>query len=702
MSRLSLRMPILAALASAFVIAVTPASAQERLRAMPRYSLFESMSRDLPDSVQRGDPLVNWDPSGKKLYYSRAGKTYTFDLTTRQEIQEPPPKIMASGNTGRTDRRGMPERGRQFTTELSPDGKFKAFEKNRNVYLSNADSSGEQAVTTDGSESSRLKYGVASWVYGEELGVRDAIWWAPDSSKFAYYRFDESRVKDYYLAYNQLGIQDTLNVEPYPKAGADNPIVDLYVYDLATKTSKPLDIHWDAGMGPDVGTYVYHVRWSPDGREVLFNRTNRKQNIMEFCAADPRTGACRVIIREKQNTWTDNAPAQIYLEENRSGPARFLWQSERNGFYNWYLYDLSGKLYNPVTSGNFEASRIVRADPDTGFVYYMAHDGANPYLLQLHRVKFDGTGDVRLTDPKFHHTVTVSPDGKTFTDTEETADIAPVTNLVGIDGKVIQKLADSDLTKFNSLGAKKAERFTFTAADGVTTCYGTLYKPSDFDPSKKYPLVISVYGGPDSGGGNERFGIAPAMVELGFLVADIDGRGTFGRGKAFKDAVYEKLGVIEIDDQAAGAKELTKRPYIDPNRMGIFGTSYGGYASAMAILRHPEVFKVAVACSPVTDWRNYDTIYTERFMGLPSEGENRKGYENGSCMTYAATLKGKLFLYYGTADNNVHPANTIQLVQALQEAGKPFDLMVGPDQGHSQMSFPRILEYFMDNFGLSK
>lgn len=685
------------------VVLCATAFAQERLSQMPRYEQFERMNREIPGSVVRGELQVTWDPSGKLVYYMKGGKDYAFDLTQNKEVEAKPPTISAGSQV---ERRPRPERGRQYSIENSPDGNLKAYERDRNVYVSDDSGKNEVAITKDGSEASRIKYGTASWVYGEELGVRDAMWWSPDSTMLAYYRFDESHVKDYYVAYDQLKIQDTLNAEPYPKAGADNPIVDIYVYNLATKQSKPIDVHFDGGVGPDLGTYVYDVRWSPDGKELLFNRTNRKQNIQEFCAANPKSGDCRVIIRETQKTWTDNSPTLVYLDENRPGPKRFLWQSERNGFNNWYLYDLSGKLYNAVTNDPFEAGSIVKADPASGTVFYMGHDGTDPYMLQLHRVRLDGTADHRLTDPNFNHTVNVSPSGANFVDVEETLDTPPVTTVDGLDGKPIATLATSDLSKFDSLNLKRPERFSFTAADGATTCYGILYKPSDFDPSKKYPLIVTVYGGPDSGpmgfGGHERFSVPPTFTELGFLVANIDGRGTTGRGKAFKDALYGKLGIPEIDDQAAGVKSLASRPYVDANKVGIFGTSYGGYASAMAILRHPEVFKVAVASSPVTDWRNYDTIYTERYMGLPWESENRKGYDNGSCMTYADSLKGKLFLYYGTADNNVHPSNTFQLVQALQTAGKPFDLMVGPDEEHSQMAFPRILEYFIDNLILGK
>lgn len=670
---------------------------------MPGYDRFDRVRREMGDAVIRGDMSVTWDPSGKAFYYTKGGKTYAYDIASRKATESKPPEVRV---TQVTANRGRPERGRQFASETSPDGKMKAFQRKRNVYLANADGTNEIAVTTEGSVEKRIKYGVASWVYGEELDVRDAIWWSPDSTKIAYYRFDESKVKDYYLAMDILDTQDKLDVEAYPKAGADNPIVDLYVYDLATKQSKRMDVRFDGGNGADIGTYVYEVRWSPDGKELLFNRTNRKQNTMEFCAANPSTGECRVIIRETSPTWTDNSPSIVYVNEDRPGPKRFFWRSERSGFYNWYLYDLTGKLYNAVTKNQFEAERIVRQEAAKGVLFYLARDGEDPYLVQLHRARMDGTDDRRLTDPKFSHTVSVSPDGNSFVDTAETLSEPPTTRLIGLDGKVIETLAQSDLTKFNQLGLKRAERFKFTAADGKTTCYGVLYKPTNFDPSKKYPVAISVYGGPDSSGlgygGATRFALAPSYVELGFLSAVIDNRGTTGRGRAFKDAVYGKLGIVEIDDQAAGAKSLAERPYVDASRIGIYGTSYGGYASAMAILRHPEVFRVAIACSPVTDWRNYDTIYTERYMGLPWESENKKGYDAGSAMTYADQLKGNLYLYYGTADNNVHPTNTFQLVQALQDAGKSFELMVGPDQGHSEMGFAKILEYFMDKLVLAR
>jgi dipeptidyl-peptidase-4 len=289
----------------------------------------------------------------------------------------------------------------------------------------------------------------------------------------------------------------------------------------------------------------------------------------------------------------------------------------------------------------------------------------------------------------------VSPDGKYFVDVAQTHDTPPVTRLMDRDGKPVAELAASDTSKIQQLGLKPVELCKFKAADGQTDLYGLLHFPSNFDPAKKYPLLVTVYAGPATNGANENFATPNPLTEYGFLVAALDSRSSSGRGKRALDAVYLKFGVVEIDDQAAGVKSLWSRPYVDKNRVGIFGTSYGGYASAMALLRYPDVFAAASASSPVTDWRNYDTIYTERYMWTPQE--NKSGYDAGSLMTYADKLSGRLMLYYGTADNNVHPSNMMQLVQALQHAGKSFDLQVGPDQGHSGVNQQRMMEFFIEN-----
>jgi dipeptidyl-peptidase-4 len=318
--------------------------------------------------------------------------------------------------------------------------------------------------------------------------------------------------------------------------------------------------------------------------------------------------------------------------------------------------------------------------------------------LQLHRVGLDGKGERRLTDPALHHTVAVAPDGKHFVDVAQTHDRPPVTRLLDASGQEVAELATSDLTRFEQLGLQRVELFTFTAADGATELYGMLHKPSSFDPDRSYPLLVSVYAGPATNGARETFAVPNPLTEYGFLVATLDSRSAAGRGKRFLDAIYQKLGTVEVDDQAAGVRTLAQRPYVDATRVGIFGTSYGGYVSAMAILRHPDVFQAASAASPVTDWRNYDSIYTERYMWLPQE--NGAGYDAGSTISIADRLTGRLMIYYGTADNNVHPSNALQLIEALQGAQKSFDVQVGPDRGHSALNPYRMMEFFIDGLVL--
>ncbi|HQR06397.1 MAG TPA: DPP IV N-terminal domain-containing protein [Gemmatales bacterium] len=699
-------------LAATFVVINQSAVGQDRLKTMPGYEQYQKMSSQIGGSVKRGTVIASWKEGGKAFEYSKDDKRFRVDVESGKEEEvkaseaakkeeTPPAKTGGRRRNGGGDGQpqvGGPARGRQFTSTSSPDGKLKAVYKDRNLFITDDKGGNETPVTTDGSEKLRIKYGTASWVYGEELYQTTAMWWSPDSTKLAYYRFDESKVKDFFLQMGQTKFQGTMNIEPYPKAGTDNPEVDLFVYDVASKKSVRVDARSGKTLEDGVvGYYVYQIAWSPDGKEVLFNRTNRRQNIMEFCAADPATGSTRVIIREEWlPSWTENRPGKRLLKDNN----RFIWTSDRTGFKNFYLYDHSGKLHATLTNHPFEVANIVRVDEEGGFLYYMAHDGDNPYKLQLHRVGLDGKGDVRLTDPAFNHAVDLAPNGKSFIDTYFTHDMPESARLVNDQGKVVAELTKSDMSKFEELGLKKVEFFTYKAGDGVTDLYGMLHFPSNFDPNKKYPLLVSVYAGPETNGARETFTLPSAMTEYGFLVATLDSRSAAGRGKKFLDAIYLKLGVTEIDDQAAGVKSLWSRPYLDKNRVGIYGTSYGGYASILCLLRHPDVFQAACASSPVTDYRHYDTIYTERYLYTPQE--NKKGYDEGSAMTYVKDLKGRLMIYYGTADDNVHPNNAMQLIQALQRAGKSFEVQVGPDLGHTGVNQNRMMEFFIENLVMRK
>ncbi|HWP31876.1 MAG TPA: DPP IV N-terminal domain-containing protein [Fimbriimonadales bacterium] len=682
------------ALLSFVVLFPLVAFSQDKLSNIPEYRNYLRMRGEIANSVRMGRIRVTWEEDGKSFLFQKDGKNYRYVISTNSLERAPDsPSGAPRSRSHKNDLRRWPERGRQYSEVYSPDESLRAFYRDGNVYISKTDGTEEFAVTTEGSVQKRVKFGIASWVYGEELGVREAMWWSPDGKKLAFYRIDERNVPDYFLTKGLTSIQSVLDVEAYPKAGAPNPALDLFVYDSATKRVVKLDVRDGKEFSDDVvGHYVYSVRWSPDGKELLFNRTNRLQNVMEFCASDPSTGKTRVIVREEwKKSWTENSPPIHWLDSKR-----FLWISERTGFRNIYLYEISGKLVRAITQHPFEVVNIERVVEKTNTIYYTCRSGDNPYKIQLHRVGLDGKGDTRLTDPRFHHSVQVAPDGKHIIDIAETHDTPPVTTLRDDKWQLIETLAESDDSKFRSLNLQKVELFTYLAADGKTTLYGMLHKPSNFDPKKKYPLFVHVYAGPESGMVNERFELPDALTELGFLVAVFDSRGTSGRGKAFKDEVYGKLGRVEIDDQAAGVQFLAQRPYIDSTRVGIAGTSYGGYASIMCLLRYPNVFRAACGSSSVTDWRNYDSIYTERYMGLPKD--NKEGYRLGSAMTYASELKGELMIFFGTADDNVHPSNSCQLIRALQNADKSFEVQIAPDWGHVGIRHDRMLEFFVERF----
>jgi dipeptidyl-peptidase-4 len=665
----------------------TPVDAQDRLRSMPGYERYQEVSPQIQGSYVSGALQVTWSDDGSGFEYTRDGRSFLFDLSRGAATD-----AGAAPPVDRASRRG-PARGRQFDSAESPDGTHNAVYRDQNLYVVRADGTGEVAVTTDGSVDRRIKYGTASWVYGEELGQGTAMWWSPDGSKLAYYRFDESPVPDYFLQMDQTQVQSSLDIEAYPKAGVDNPIVDLFVYDVSSGQSTRIAVRDGAPFTNDVvGHYVYRVQWSPDGSEILFNRANRRQNVTEFTACSPETGACRLIVRESwPDSWTQNSPAMQYLEDDH----RFVWTSERTGWRNLYLYDMTGTLLATLTDHEFEVASVVRVDEEEGHVFYMARDGDNHMKLQLHRVGLDGTGDVRLTDPAFNHSVSFAPDGNHFVDIAQTHDQPPVTYLRDRDGREVAELARSDLSRYDELGLQRVEMFTFTAADGVTELHGMLHKPSNFDPTRKYPVLVTVYAGPGSNGAREQFTTPNALTEYGFLMVSMDSRSASGRGKRFLDAIYLKLGIVEVDDQAAGVRSLWDRPYVDKDRVGIFGTSYGGTSSVMGLLRHPDAFQAASASSSVTDWRHYDTIYTERYMWIPQE--NTVGYDAGSAMNHVENLEGRLMLYYGTADNNVHPSNTMELIAALQAAGKSFEVQVGPDRGHTGLNRDRMMEFFIEN-----
>ena len=519
---------------------------QDRLATMPRYERYDNIRSQIFSSVRGGAIQVQWASSGDWFLFLKDGKDTRYTISTHQfsDATQKDEDQVENQKQNPQASRATPQRGRQFEESFTPDGSLRAFYKDRNVWISKPDGSGAFQVTTEGNIGTRTKFGQASWVYGEELDMREAMWWSPDGKKLAYYGFDESKVPDYYVLLDQVDIQDKADIEAYPKAGVPNPVVTLFVYDLASKNTTRIDTALD---DPTVGEYVYDVKWSPDGTELLYNRMNRHQNHLQFVAADPNTGKCRVVVDEHYSkTWTENHPPIQWLSPSPAlaqGVSKpFLWISERNGFRNIYEGDISGQPLRAITHFNFEVQEILAVDQADQEIYFMARDGDNPYKLQLHKIKLDGTGDQRLTDPHLSHSVRLAPDNKHFVDIEQDLTTPPSTVLCDTEGKVLETLAVSDDSRFQALKLKKAERLKFKAADGVTDLYGYVTYPSDFDPTKKYPVLVSVYGGPESGTVSERFVLPNPITEMGFLVAWFDGRGTAGRGRAFEDAGLRQAG----------------------------------------------------------------------------------------------------------------------------------------------------------------
>ena len=634
---------------------------------------------------------IRWNLIAGELWFEKDG-WYVLDLADASVARADgePPASAEKPRASRERRERRPARGRQFTREESPDGAWTAVSEGGNLFLE--PKSGERVqLTKDGG--ANLKYGQASWVYGEELDQSTAMWWSPDSRFIAFYRFDESKVVDFHILSGWTETKTKVLSEAYPKPGEPNPTAEILVHELATGTTVAVDSRGaETGAQEGAEHYLFNVRWTPDGDEFLYSRTPRRQDVLDVLAADPRTGRSRAIVRETQETWQENRPAMRFLEDGR----RFLWETERSGWRHLELRSLDGGEVATLTTGDWPVESVVRVDEERGQVWFTAWSAPVAVRQQLHVVGLDGGGLRRVTSPDFHHSdFEISPDGSFVVATAETISTPRRTVVYRIDGdgvgagdgagdgagNAFASLGEADVRGFGTHELTPGELFTCKAADGATDLYGRIHFPPAFDPARRYPVVVETYGGPSVRLVTDRFSAGNPSTALGFILVAVDNRGTPGRGKAFEGATYLKLGIVDADDQAAAIRHLAAtRPYVDGTRVGITGHSYGGYMSAICVIRHGDVFAAAVAGAPPTDWRQYDTIYTERYMRTPQE--NPEGYDAGSCVKHAARLEGKLLLLHGMLDDNVHPNNTFQLAHALQSANRPFSMMLYPNADH--------------------
>jgi dipeptidyl-peptidase-4 len=675
---------------SALVVGVVLTTAQELaaqtytpIKQIPGGELMQRMQSAMAGIGDGGAVgSIRWNLIAGELCFEKNGwKTMELATGRVQPMDGEPPESALPSRVERGSGSRRSARGRQFTSEASPDGAWTALSEDGNVFLVPRETdvaATRVALTTDGTAD--IKYGQASWVYGEELDQTTAMWWSPDSRFVAFYKFDESQVKDFYILGGWTDTNTRVMSEAYPKPGAPNPTARILVHDLVTKSNVEIDaLTADAGAVAGTEYYLFNVRWTPDGKELLLSRTPRRQDVLEVLAADPLTGKTRVVVREQQDTWQENRPLMRFLKDGR----RFIWETEKSGYKQFELRELNGASLATLTTGAWPVESIIALDEEAGELWFTAWSGAVAVQQQLHVAMLDGSGASRVTSSDFHHTnFRISPDGSFVVATAETTATPPKTVVYAREGRQVATLAEGDSRGFSIHQMTPCELFTCKAADGSTDLYGRIAFPPAFDPTKKYPVVVETYGGPTVRLVTDRFEAGDPPTALGFVLVSVDNRGTPGRGKAFESAAYLKLGVVDADDQAAAVQHLAAtRPYIDGTRVGITGHSYGGYMSAICAVRRSDVFAAAVAGAPPTDWRNYDTIYTERYMRTPQE--NPEGYDAGSCVKLAPKLQAKLLLLHGMLDDNVHPNNTFQLANALQSVNRPFSMMLFPNADHS-------------------
>jgi dipeptidyl-peptidase-4 len=564
--------------------------------------------------------------------------------------------------------------------KFSPDGRRVGYVRENNLYVEDLSTGAITALTTDGSRT--LINGTFDWVYEEELMnyYADGWRWSPDGRSVAYWQLNADQVKDFNLINNTDSLYSRVIPIQYPKAGEANSAARVGVASASGGPTRWLEI-----PGDQRNHYIARMDWAANSDEIVLQRLNRLQNTNEVILGQARTGKVRTVLTERDSTWVDLVDDLAWLNGGKS----FLWVSERDGWNHVYLVSRDGKSVRLVTRGDYDVAKILGADEKSGWLYYIASP-EQPSQRYLFRTRLNGKGSPERLSPKNEggtHTYDRAPSYRYALQTFSSFGNPPVIRLVRLPGhQVIRTLVDNaGLRKRVSLLRRgKAEFFTVTGEDGVRMP-AYLMKPADFDSTRKYPLLFHVYGGPGSSTVNDLWGgyylWHLLLTQRGYLVASVDNRGTPAPlGRRWRKAVYGQLGVVESRDQAAAARTLAQRSYVDPQRIGTWGWSYGGFMSLNGLFRHPDIYRTGVVVSPVTHWSLYDNVYTERFNGLPDQ--NREGYDRGSPLTYVNGLRGNLLLVHGSGDDNVHYQNTEVLVNALVAANKPFTMMEYPNRTH--------------------
>jgi len=565
------------------------------------------------------------------------------------------------------------------SAELSPDGSMVGIERGGNMYVYNFATGEEKQLTSDSTSENGIFNGHGDWVYEEELEVSQAWNWSPDNKYMAFWQFDESKVPDFQMTNYEGQHPNNIHIS-IPQVGDPNPSVKIGVIDV--NSGKKV---W---LSPDEtgDFYIPRIYWTSTPDILAMVTLNRAQNDMKLYFFNVKTGEHHVVLEEKNTTWVAISNFYTNINDMLYFPKKskdFFWVSDRSGYYHIYRYNYEGKLLNQVTKGNWDMLKVIGINPESKTIYYLSAE-TSPLEQQFYSIKYDGSKKTRLSNQPGYHDINMSPNTKYYIDKYSSVNVPTHVDLCDDKGKVLKTLEDnkavSDFIANHAYSPQ--ENFHFKTRDGVELD-GYMIKPFNFDPNKKYPMVMTVYGGPESHEVFNRFSgdaWAQWLAQNGYVVVNVNNRGSANYGSAFLKGVYKQLGKFESEDFAETAHYMGTMPFIDSTKMAIMGTSYGGYISSYTLLTHPGVFKVGMSNSPVTDWRLYDDIYTERYMGTLDD--NAEGYKNSSDMTHAAGLKDHFLLIHSMSDDNVHPANTMQLLTALTNAGKDVDLRIYPPGAH--------------------
>ncbi|HXW55067.1 MAG TPA: S9 family peptidase [Candidatus Cybelea sp.] len=642
------------------------------------------------------EPLYLWSPDGHSLLFIGTSSLALLDLGTMK------PKTLASGTED------------IFDPKFSPDAKWVSFVRGENLWIVDLRTMETRQLTTGGNPA--LLKGQLDWLYPEELDSSTAYWWSPDSTKIAYYEMNEEPVTRYPIL-DMSTPAGAIDYTRYPQAGQANPIVRVGVVEIARtdasseRAAAVPETRW-MDTGSDTNVYIPRVDWLPDSGRVAVERLNRAQNRLDLLFCDAATGAARTITTQTDRYWVNVSDDLYFFSDNR----RFLWSSEKTGFRHYYLYDMSGRELEPITSGDWGITGNGGVGPGTashpavdeehGYIYFISNK-ENVTESQLYRVSLRDHAITQITRGAGTHDILMAPETFSFVDTFSDASAPPRQDLYRADGTGVAVLNENKVPELAEYGLSAPAFLEVKATDG-TELSAMMIKPPDFSPSKKYPVLVAVYGGPQAQEvrnvwGGPGFLWHEMMAEKGYIIFTLDNRGSYNRGHAFETPIFHHFGRIELEDQLTGIAYLKSLPYVDPSRIGIWGWSYGGYMTLYALTHAEDVFKAGVSVAAVSDWRLYDTIYTERYMGLPQD--NPEGYRDSSPVNQGARLSGKLMMAHGTGDDNVHFANTAEMINELIEQGRyPASVMVFPGRGHPISDrnarvelFERMTEFFLRN-----